>query len=307
MYKHEPEIPIQWQFVGLKTFIMQIKLLATLNNFKPKTEEGNKSWKVLSFRVCLQFSSKKCLHANGSLMSQFRSPLVCLVISADFECLHQVSKKRKSMLHFLDVQLRVCGTVRWESRQGRWSCSLLRGFLTFPQRSSSADRWCLSALPIWALWLNICSRCQRACGLFTLRWQWRSAAVHPLLKRSGEAARTSSRVRQGLFSKPELITRLLSGTRDGALSLSRLWLCNWRLWSQISRFEMWSTLPVCSPSPSISDRHEYTLLSTPTKFCSDKNPFSGQQRNAVCTCFKSYLARFLCISTAVKAGQTLMT
>lgn len=108
-----------------------------------------------------------------------------------------------------------------------------------------------------------------------------------LLKRSGEAARTSSHVRQGLFSKPELITRLLSGTRDGALSLSRLWLCNWWLWSQISRFEMWSTLPVCSPSSSISDRHEYTLLSTPTKFCSDKNPFSGQQRNALCTCFKS--------------------
>lgn len=128
-----------------------------------------------------------------------------------------------------------------------------------------------------------------------------------LLKRSGEAARTSSHVRQGLFSKPELITRLLSGTRDGALSLSWLWLCNWRLWSQISRFEMWSTLPVCSPSSSISDRHEYTLLSTPTKFCSDKNPFSGQQRNALCTCFKSYLTCFFCISTAVKAGQTPMT
>lgn len=55
---------------------------------------------MLSFRVCLQFSSKKCLHANGSLMSQFRSPLVCLVISADFECLHQVSKKKKKYVAF---------------------------------------------------------------------------------------------------------------------------------------------------------------------------------------------------------------
>lgn len=51
-----------------------------------------------------------------------------------------------------------------ESR-GRWSRSLLCGFFTFPQRSFSADHWCLSALPIWALWLNICSHCQCACGV----------------------------------------------------------------------------------------------------------------------------------------------
>lgn len=70
---------------------------------------------------------------------------------------------------------------------------------------------------------------------------------------------------------------------------------------------MGSTLAVCSLSSSISDRNEYTLLSAPTKFCSDENQFSGQQWNAPCTCFQTSLTCFFCISTAVQAGQAVTT
>lgn len=46
----------------------------------------------------------------------------------------------------------------------------------------------------------------------------------------------------------------------------------------------------------------YIIVSI-TKFCSDENQVSGQQRNALCTCFQTYLTCFFCILTAVQAGQ----
>lgn len=40
------------------------------------------------------------------------------------------------------------------------------GFCNFPQVLFSADCWCLSAMPIWAFWLNICCSCHCACGVW---------------------------------------------------------------------------------------------------------------------------------------------
>lgn len=180
--------------------------------------------------VYLQLSSKVSAHkwtprrasprANW-FVRQLKLTLIAFFWTLDryFCAINYPHQLWQNVLLSLPVQLHVSEALRLEGAggsRGSWSASPLCGCFTLPKRSFSADRWCLSALPIWALWLASALAASVHVGFHTAMTVKEHRCSSPL-KRAGEAARTSSQRCQVLFSRPELIARVLSSTQDGAL------------------------------------------------------------------------------------------